>query len=45
MINGLATEHPDHWKFFTDMSLLEKCRKNLTNSAMEIMGDISSDAE
>ena len=45
IINGLATEHTDCWKFVDDMSLLEKSfRKNLKSSAMEIMEDISSDA-
>ena len=27
MINGLATEHPDRWKFVDDMSLPKRCRK------------------
>ena len=43
MINGLATEHPDCWKFVEDMSILE-VPENLKSSAMEIMEDISSDA-
>jgi len=42
MINGLSTEHPDHRKFVKNMSLQEKCRKNLKSSGMEIMEDIST---
>ena len=44
MINNLANESADRWKFVDDMSLLEKCRRNIKSSAMEILEDVASEA-
>ena len=34
MMNNPANGSADRWKFLDDMSLLEKCRKNIKSSAM-----------
>ena len=42
MINNLANELADRWEFVDDIPFLERCRRNIKSSAMEILEDIVS---
>ena len=44
MINNLANESANWWKFVDETPLLEKCRKKIKSSAMEILEDVASEA-
>ena len=44
MINKLTSKSADRWKFVDDMLLLEKCRRNIKSSAMEILEDVASES-
>ena len=44
MINNLANESANRWKFVDNMSLLEKCRRNINSSAIEILEEVASEA-
>ena len=43
MVNNFADDSADRWKFVDDMSLLEKCRRNIKSSAMAILEDLASE--
>ena len=45
MINNVANESADRWKFMDDISLLEKGGRNIKSRAMEILKDVASEAD
>ena len=43
MINSLAKEFPDRWKFVDDLTVVETYYRNLVNNTMSILNDIADD--
>ena len=44
MVNSLAKEVPDRWKFVDDLTIVESCFRNLISDPMSILNEIGSEA-
>ena len=44
MINSLAKEVPDRWKFVDDLTIVESCFRNLISDPLSILNEIGSEA-
>ena len=44
MINSLAKEFPDRWKFVDDLTVVETCFRNLISDPMSILNEIGDEA-